>query len=133
MNPYDDDFFENDPFEDIIRGIFSGNNGRRTRHNKVISSESEERQIDYVEDENYIYLIFELPGFSEKDVNINVDGNNLDITAIVKKTETGTAGYLREKLTTGTHFMKTLPDFINPKNFKQTFRNGVLEIIFSKK
>ena len=58
MKPYDDDFFENDPFEDIIRGIFSGNNERRTRHNKVISSESEERQIDYVEDENYIYLIF---------------------------------------------------------------------------
>ena len=66
--PFDDDFF-NDPFENLIRDFFRGSSlEQRRRSQRFIKGEEEDRVIDFVEDGKKLYLVFELPGFDEKDV-----------------------------------------------------------------
>ena len=127
-------FFEdNDPFENIVRELFGGRTSRIKEDNyeEIIDSEREERVIDFIQDENYIYLIFELPGYNEKDISISIKGRALEI--IVKKRSVGEVqNYLMQKLNEGLFIKKNLPNFIKTKNFKHTIKNGVLEIVFIK-
>ena len=128
-------FFEdNDQFEDIVREFLGGGNSRirRSNYEEIIGSEREERVIDFIEDEDYIYLIFEFPGYNEKDVSVSIKGRELEI--VVKKKSIGEIqNYLIEKLNNGLFIKKKLPDFIRTKNFKHTVKNGILEIVFIKK
>ena len=83
-------FFEdNDQFEDIVREFLGGGNSRirRSNYEEIIGSEREERVIDFIEDEDYIYLIFEFPGYNEKDVSVSIKGRELEI--VVKKKSIG--------------------------------------------
>jgi len=121
----------NDPFEDIIRNFIGGSPMRRARKEQFIRGEEDDRNIDFVEDEDYVYLVFELPGYNEKDISVFVEGNRLEITA-QKSDGENVQDYLGQKLRQGLHVKKKLPDIVNPKNFSKTMRNGVLEIIFSK-
>jgi len=137
MRPFDDDFFDDeDPFEDIIRGFFGARpeirSDIRRYKEKIIKGEEEERIIDFVEDNNKIYLVFELPGYDEKDVLINIKGKELEIK-INKRRSEGIQDYLIPKLHQGISIKKILPKFINIKEFTHTMKNGVLEIIFDKK
>lgn len=133
MTPFDDDF--GDPFEDIVREFFGGRR-KISKNNFFIDNESDERETDYLEDDDYIYLIFELPGFNEKDISVAVKGNELNISAGKKEAECDDGkvqNYLVEKLCREIIIKKTLPKFVDTKNFKHSMRNGVLEIMFSKK
>lgn len=125
-------FFDNneDPFDSIVREFFGGSPIRR-RNNQFIENEEEDRTVDFIEDESQVYLIFELPGFSEKDISINIKGKELEISAEKNKRE-DTQEYLNQKLSQGLNIKKKLPSFIKAKNFKHTMKNGVLEIIFKK-
>jgi len=137
MNPFDNDFFGEDPFEKIVREFFGRSSFEdNEKRNKIIKGEEEDRNIDFLEDENYVYLIFEFPGYNEKDISVLVKGRQLEIkvgkngeTCDIEKVQP----YLNKKLCQGIFIKKTLPKFINPKKFKYTMRNGVLEIIFSRK
>jgi len=128
-------FFEdNDQFESIVRELFGGRASRigRDNYEEIIGSEKEERVIDFIQDENYVYLIFELPGYDEKDISISIEGRELEI--IAKKRKMGEVqNYLIQKLNEGLFIKKSLPNFIKTKNFKHTIKNGVLEIVFIKK
>lgn len=128
-------FFEdNDSFENIVREFFEGRTSEigRDNYEEIIESEKEERVIDFIQDENYIYLIFELPGYNEKDISISIKGRELEI--IAKKRSVGEVqNYLMQKLNNGLFIKKNLPNFIKTKNFKHTVKNGVLEIVFVKK
>ena len=129
MSFFDD---ENDPFDDIIREFFGGSPIRRSRkREQFISGEDEDRTIDFVEDENYVYLIFELPGFNEKDISVIVKGKELEITAHKSNGE-NIPDYLHQKLRQGLHVKKRLPNFVSSKKFKKSMRNGILEIKFIK-
>ena len=122
----------NDPFEEIVREFFGSRNRPDHRSDSIIQGESEERVIDFIEDSDYAYLVFELPGYLEKDIRITMKGRDLEITA--KKTNTAnTQSYFLDKFTQGISIRKTLPRFINPKNPKHFLRNGILEIMFIKK
>jgi len=135
-------FFEdNDPFESIVREFFGHSPSTRAsagrKHSEtIIQGEEEDRIIDFVEDENSIYLVFELPGYNEKDVSVTIKGKDLEIR-VAKNNESCYAEkaqeYLIQKLCQGIFIKKTLPKFIQPKGFKHTMKNGILEIIFSKK
>jgi len=136
MSPFDNNFFGEDPFEDLIRGFFGASpeispDIRRYKE-KIIKGEEEERIIDFIEDNNKIYLVFELPGYNEKDVLINIKGKELEIK-INKKSSEGIQDYLIQKLHQEIFIKKILPKFINTKKFTYTMKNGVLEIIFDKK
>ena len=127
-------FGDNDQFEDIVRELFEGRNSRIRKDNyeEIIEGEREERIIDFIEDKDYVYLIFELPGFNEKDISISIKSRELEI--IAKKRKMGEVqNYLIQKLNNGLFIKKNLPNFIKTKNFKHTIKNGVLEIIFVKK
>jgi len=128
------DFLSDDPFEEIVREFFGGN-GRpkaRQRRESIIGNEDEERVMDFMEDEDNLYLIFEIAGYNEEDVSINIKGRILEIIAEKKDVE-GIREYLARKLSTGLRYKKTLQDFINIKNYTHTFKNGILEIKFEKK
>jgi len=51
-----------DPFEDIVNSFFGGRPQRR-RAERFTESEEEERNIDFVETNDFTYLVFEIPGF----------------------------------------------------------------------
>ena len=127
-------FGDNDQFEDIIREFLGDSNSRirRDDYEEIIGGEVEEGIIDFIEDENYIYLIFELPGYDEKDILISIKGRKLEIIA-KKRNSVEVQNYLTQKLNTGFFINKNLPSFIKTKNFKHTVKNGILELVFIKK
>ncbi len=128
-------FFEdNDQFENIVREFLGDGTSRIRRGNyeEIIGNEREERVVDFIEDESYVYLIFELPGYSEKDILISIKGRELEIIAKKRNIE-GIQNYLIEKFNNEIFIRKNLPNFIKTKNFKHTVKNGVLEIVFIKK
>jgi HSP20 family protein len=126
-------FFDDDPFEDILREFFSpeSRTGRK-RNGTIIQGEEEDRIIDFVEEKNKVYLIFELPGYNEKDIMVIVKNKELEIRA-QKNDREEVQTYLAPKLSKGFFIRKTLPKFINPKRFSHTMRNGILEVVFNKK
>ncbi|RLG12642.1 hypothetical protein DRN69_06550 [Candidatus Pacearchaeota archaeon] len=123
-------FFDDDPFEDIVREFFSSSPVTRHREQFIIG-EDEDRIIDFVEDKDKVYLVFELPGYNEKDISVIVKGKELKITA-QKSNRENIQDYLYQKLSQGFSIKKNLPNFVSPKNFSYTMRNGVLEIVFNK-
>ena len=128
MGFFDDD---DDPFEGIVREFF-GSPIRRGRRETIFDGEEEERNIDFVEDENKFYLVFELPGFEERDLTINIKNRIIEITA-QKKVDEEIQDYLSEKLKRGIFIKKSIPNFVNHRGFSYTMRNGILEIAFDKR
>ena len=124
------DFFDEDPFESIFEEFFG--KARPSRREAFARGESEERIIDVLEDEDYFYFVFELPGYEEGDVSISVKGRAIEIV-IEKKNIDGIKEYLAQKLSAGIKYRKILPDYIHAKNFEYTLKNGILEIKFARK
>ncbi len=126
--------FDDDPFEEIVREFFGGDQRQINRQQDFIQGEEDERNIDFIEDNNHLYLIFELFGYNEKDIIINVKGQELEIIARKDNCDTEKIqDYLIKKLCNGIAIKKILPKFVSSKNFKYTIRNGILEVIFSKR
>ena len=123
-------FFDDDPFEGIMREFFGGSPVRSSR--QFIRGEEEDRNLDFVEDEKKVYLVFELPGFREEDVSIEVNGRDLEISA-QKKNGESMQDYLNQKLRRGVVIKKKLPSMVDSKNFSHTMKNGVFEVVFNKK
>ena len=125
--------FDDDPFNDLFRDFFGRQpQGRSRRKSAVIRGEDDERTIDYIEQNGYVYLLFELPGFSEKEVEITITGRELTITA-QKKNGEQVQGYLRQKLAQGVTLTRTLPEFVSTKKFTHTMKHGILEVIFARR
>ena len=125
-------FNEDDPFDSIVREFFENGSRNNYRKRTFINNEEDERVIDFIETSDCVYLIFELPGFSEEDTNVKVEGKYVNI--IVKKKEIESVKeYLAQKLSAGIKYRKSLPDFINPKGFNYYLKNGILEIVFKKR
>jgi HSP20 family molecular chaperone IbpA len=130
MGPFDDDVFGSDPF-DLFREFF-GESPRRRYKKNFIEGEEEERVIDVIESEDKAFLVFELPGYSEDDIFVNVTGKTIEIIASKKNSE-GVKEYLAQKLKQGIKYKRTLPDFVSTKKFDYTQKNGILEVAFNKK
>lgn len=125
-------FFGDDPFDEIFKEFFGENPRSKRSRNNVIKSEQDERVIDYIEDEDNVYFVFELPGYEEEDVDVSVKSNTLTVNA-VKKNSDVVQDYLNKKLKNGINITKNLPDYVKPKKFTQTMKNGILELKFVKK
>lgn len=121
--------FNNDPFEDIVNQFF-GNSARvrRPRAKRIVDEEDENTQ--FIEEEDYVYLIIELPGYSEKDINLSTNGDRINISAKTKQVVG--QDYIAQKQKEGITIEQIAPDNIKMKNFKKTFRNGILEVTFEK-
>lgn len=124
-------FDEDDPFDSIVREFF-GTPTRGRRRETIIRGEEEDRNIDFIESDDKVYLVFELLGYDEDDMDVIVNGKELEIKA-KKKNNGNMQDYLMQKLRQGIFFKRSLPGFINLKKFSYTMKNGVLEVIFEKK
>lgn len=123
------DFFDEDSFEDIVNRFFGQQPGAR-RQNRVIREPEEDSQ--FIDEKEYLYFIMELPGYEEKDIEIKVKDNIMTITAKASHYQNGNE-YMIKKQKEGMTIQRTIPNKVNGKNFKKTFKNGVLEVAFSKK
>lgn len=74
--------------------------------------------IDIFEEEDYITVLAELPGVSEKDINIKADENTLTITA-----ENAKKKYLQ---------VVRLPAPIKKGRVKVTYKNNILQVRLRK-
>lgn len=126
-------FGGDDFFNEIEKAFFSqGARPRTSSHGNVVRHEKEERTIDYIEDNDYVYLVFELLGYSGEDVKIDVSKEEVEVSAI-KKDVTDVQDYLSKKLSKGLYYKKTIPVKVKSKKHEKTFRNGVLEIKIPRK
>jgi HSP20 family protein len=94
--------------------------------------------VDIREHDGHYTLEMELPGFAEKDVEVQVDGNTLSVASkkeVETREESGTEGrfLLRERRMTTFNRSFTLPESADPEKISAHFRNGVLELELKKK
>lgn len=122
------DPFGNDPFEDIINEFFGRKN---QRPNRIISNEKEERIIDFIEDKNNIYIVFEIPGYLKEDIDLEITKNKIVING-KKKNLQRVQPYLQKKLQQGINITKNLPEITKKKKHSYTIKNGILEVKFKK-
>ena len=124
-------FFDDDPFEDIMKNFFGQDTRYRQRNNEVISGEQDERMIDFIDTDKEAFLIFELPGYRKEDVKVEVTKSDIRVIARRKVGES-VADYLAHKLSNGVELVKPLPKFLSKKKYELNFSNGVLELRFRK-
>ena len=90
---------------------------------------------DILETANEITINAELPGLSEKDVDIQIDNNVLTIKGErTQEKEFDEKGYRRVERSYGKFFRAfTLPTTVEAEKIAATFNNGVLEVHLPKK
>ncbi|MEK6855865.1 MAG: Hsp20/alpha crystallin family protein [Nanoarchaeota archaeon] len=132
-----DDFFGdslgNDPFDSIVRQFF-GNRVQREGRSKTTRSKDyeEESDIVFIESDDKIFFYIEIPGYSEKDITVEVNNKVLEINAKKSNAE-GIQDYLVKKFKSGVSISKNIPSSISTKKFTKTYKNGILEVAFNKK
>jgi spore coat protein M/HSP20 family protein len=94
--------------------------------------------VDIWEDKNSYVLEAELPGYSEKDVDVHIDKHVLKISSLCeaeteKKSDKTEPNYLiRERSCSGFERSFTLPEGIDESNIEAEFKHGVLTITMPK-
>lgn len=123
-------FFDDDPFEDIVSQFFG--NGSPRRRYKRSQNEEEERSVDYIESDDFIYVLLEFPGYNEEDISLQVDGGVLEVNGKKKDFE-GVKEYLVQRFSESMIYQKKLPENIKAKEFDYSVKNGIIEIRFRRK
>lgn len=94
--------------------------------------------VDIWEDEKAYVLDAELPGFSEKDIDVHVDKHVLKIASLSEaekesKEEKVSPNYLiRERYCNSFERSFTLPDGVDEEHIAGEFKNGVLTLTIPK-
>ena len=126
------DWYDNDPFNSMVREFFGESQVRRgKRQPNFIEGEEEEKVIDFIETKENVFLIFELPGYDEKDISLTINNRRIEIQA-QKKSIDNVQEYLVQKLHAGISLKKNLPLGINTKKYHHTYTHGILEVRFQK-
>jgi HSP20 family protein len=81
--------------------------------------EEREPLVDVIKGENELRIVAEVPGVNKEDLRLSADENSLTIESV-----TGQPRY-RKKI--------ELPEAIDPKTAKSTYKNGILEVSFKRK
>ena len=90
--------------------------------------------VDIYEKDGVVTIDFELPGLDKKDINIELEGNNLTVSGKVQKdNEVKEENFYRRERSYGEFSRSfTLPDGIKEKDLKASYKNGVLKVSFPK-
>lgn len=83
-----------------------------------VVAETQEPLVDVLDEGDRLVVIVELPGIEEKDIQLRVEGDMLEVSAA-----TGDRKYQKEVL---------LPAAVAPDSQRSSYRNGVLEIRLAK-
>ena len=93
-------------------------------------------RVDVTADDKAYYLDMELPGFSEEDVNIELDNKALTISSKeckeAKKVKNEKKVFIKERRCMTFSRTFTLPDDIDAENISATFKNGILTMTMPK-
>lgn len=108
----------------------------QTSHLRDESSTHFYPDVEICEEDGHIEVSAEIPGVSEKDIDVTLspDGNTLSIKGEKKisKTKSEKDYYCAERAYGAFRRTMTLPSPVNPDKVDAKFRNGVLEIKLSK-
>ncbi|MCX6768272.1 MAG: Hsp20/alpha crystallin family protein, partial [Candidatus Micrarchaeota archaeon] len=94
----------------------NGEGGERETGNGKREAEEREPLVDVFKDRKGVNVIAEMPGVSEKEVQLSVNGKEVEIRA------EGARKYYRKV---------ELPEDVGKKRMEKKYRNGVLELVFS--
>ena len=91
--------------------------------------------VDVYEDEHSVMLRLEIPGISEKDLNVKIENNTLTVQGERKfKSEEKEENFHRIERRYGSFVRSfTLPNTVNPEDVHANYVNGVLEIKLGKR
>jgi HSP20 family protein len=126
-----DPFAVDDLFDDLMKGFF-------VRPVRYPGGDAAPVQIkmDVKEDDKSYSVHAEMPGVNKDDIHVNVEGNNVSISAEVKKETERKEG---EKVIHSERYYGkiyrsfTLGQDVDDANAKAKFDNGVLELVLPKK
>ncbi len=127
----DDPFRALEALHDEINKLFNFSWGRFPAIREEILAPS----VDVWEDKDNIYVEADIPGFEQKDISLNLKGDNLIISA--KKDETKEEkkkNYYRCERYQGSFYREViLPSHIDASKIKAGYKNGVLKVTLPKK
>ncbi|MCL4470692.1 MAG: Hsp20/alpha crystallin family protein [Gammaproteobacteria bacterium] len=125
-DPFDLSF---EPFDDIFRGFF-----RPVRFEGL--SQQMQIKLDITENEKDYTVHAEIPGVKKDDIHVTIDGNQVSVSAEVKKEKEEKEGekVLRSERYYGKVFRSfTLGHDIDDAAAKAKYSDGVLELTLPKK
>ena len=90
--------------------------------------------VDLVDEGDSFKITVDLPGIEKKDIKLNVNKDNIVISASAKKEkeEKGKDYYYNERSSTGYYRRISLPLNVDPESTKTKLENGSLEINVKK-
>ncbi|MBI5116853.1 Hsp20/alpha crystallin family protein [Candidatus Poribacteria bacterium] len=129
---------ELDPFRDLqeeINRLFDFSLGRRPLERMGLFEGEWAPAIDMYEDENKVVVKAELPGLTDKDIDVNIMNGTLTVKGEKKKEEEKKEhGFYRLERSYGAFSRSiTLPAAVDAGKVTASFKNGILEIELPKK
>lgn len=121
-----------DPFSDLLRGFFV----RPLEFDFDLTAQSPDMRIDVKEDADNYIVHAELPGIAKEDINVDIDGQTVSISAERKQEKEVKEG--ERVLRTERYFGKVSRSFqlgqdIDESRASARFADGVLELTLPKK
>jgi len=125
------DPFAETAFDDIVRGFF-----RPLRSERNGAARQQSFAIDVTESDKAYTVHAEIPGVTKEEIQVTVEGNQVTISAEVKRNREPREGErsLHVERYVGTLFRSfTLPTELDETASEARFENGVLELKLAKK
>lgn len=130
-----------DPFADLmgmrdeINRLFDITLGRSVFDHPSLFDGEWVPAVDVYENDDKIVVKTELPGMTDKDIDVDILGDTLTIKGEKKKEEEKKDKHYHrlERVYGSFHRAVKLPGVIAPDKAKASFKNGVLEIVVPKK
>ena len=117
------------PFRNMLDSFFKDNEFMPNFQDKNFRM-----PVDIYEKDGNVTIDFELPGLDKKDINIELEGNNLTVSGKMQKdNEVREENYYRCERSYGEFSRSfTLPDGIKEKDLNAAYKDGVLKVSFPK-
>ena len=120
-----------EPFDDLFRGFF-----RPVRMEGMPAMPTMQIKMDVKEDDKSYTVHAEIPGVKKEDIHVSIDGNQVSITAEVKKVTEQKEG--EKVLRSERYYGKVSRSFslgqdVNEAEAKAKYAEGVLELTLPKK
>ena len=96
-----------------------GNKQKQSKDGELSISDEREPLTDIIEGDEDVAVTVEIPGVEKEDIDLNVTGDNLEITVTNPKRKY--------------HKILELPCGVKPKTTNATYKNGVLDIVIKRK
>lgn len=129
-----------DPWKDLIalqermNRLLEESFGRLRKEEGLVSG-AWTPAVDIYETENSLVVTAEIPGVSEKDIDVRIENNQLIIKGERKfEKETKEENYHRIERIYGNFYRSfSLPSAVDHEKVKAEYKNGVLKIVLGKK